>query len=83
MIIECLLRSFNAFFNNGKACRASDSIDNITSASDDVTGKDDHGVIDDDLLCFMVNKIDVLIPQTIAGPRVTTFDDNEIEISKK
>ena len=82
-MIECLLCSFNAFFNNGKAYRASDSIDNITSASDDVSGKDNHGVIVDELLSFLVNKIDILPSQTIVDPCVKTFDDNEIKISKK
>ena len=44
---------------------------------------EDHEVIVDELLCFLSNKIDVLPPQTIADLCATSFDDAEIENSKK
>ena len=44
---------------------------------------EDHEVIVDELLCFLSNKIDVLPPQTIADLCATSFDDTEIENSKK
>ena len=44
---------------------------------------EDHEVIVDELLCFLSNKIDVLRPQTIADLCATSYDDAEIENSKK
>ena len=51
-------------------------------APDDVSDKEDHKVIVDELLCFLCNKIDVLPPQTMADLCATSFDDMEIENSK-
>ena len=48
-------------------------------ALDDVSDKEDHKVIVDELLCFLCNKIDVLPPQTMADLCATSFDDIEIE----
>ena len=52
-------------------------------APDNVSDNEDHEDIVDKLLCFLSNKIDVLHPQTIADLCATSFDDIEIENSKK
>ena len=57
-----------------------DAFDNDVS---DIRPNEDHEVIVDELLCFLSNTIDVLLPQTIADLCATSFDDTEIENSKK
>ena len=52
-------------------------------APDNVSDNEDHEVIVDELLCFLSNKIDVLPPQTIADLCATSFEDIEIDNSKK
>ena len=57
--------------------------ENMADISHDAPDNEDHEVIVDELLCFLCNKIDVLPTQTIADLCVTTFDDSDIEMSKK
>ena len=52
-------------------------------APDNVSDNEDNEVIVDELLCFLSKKIDVLPPQTIADLCATSFEDIEIENSKK
>ena len=45
----------------------------------DVSDNEGNGVIVDELMCFLCNKIYILPPQTIADLCATSFDDNAIE----
>ena len=42
-----------------------------------------HGVVIDELLCFVVNKIDLLPPETIVQLCTSTYSDVEIESAKR
>ena len=79
----------------GRACadRPSVTVNTATASASDGTSTTNHhaldvsnrqdGVIVDELLCFLVNKIDVLPPQSIADLCLTTYDEGEIEAAKK
>ena len=79
----------------GRACadRPSVTVNTATASASDGTSTTNHhaldvsnrqdGVIVDELLCFLVNKIDVLPPQSIADLCLTTYDEGEIEAANK
>ena len=67
---------------NNATASASDGTSTTNHHALDVSNRQD-GVIVDELLCFLVNKIDVLPPQSIADLCLTTYDEGEIEAAKK